>query len=260
MKTVKPAERWLLAKPDPADKIRLFCFPFAGGGASIYRGWGEELPAGAGVYPIQLPGRENRLMESAIRDMDALVEGICEAIHPYLDRPFFLFGYSLGTKIAFELARAVRRKWQLAPRGLLVAAGRAPHIPEPRPLYHLPEEEFVRELRRFSGTPEAILQSKELMELFMPLLRADFTLDDTYRFTEEAPLECPISAFCGTRDPEASEEEMAAWARHTRGAFALDMIEGEHFFLNSNREQLLRLVSAIVAGHLKATAQAEERS
>ncbi|MED1723434.1 thioesterase II family protein [Brevibacillus parabrevis] len=251
MDMVKPAERWLLAEPDQHDQIRLFCFPFAGGGASIYRGWAQELPAGVGVYPIQLPGRENRLMESAIREMDTLVAAISQAIQPYLDRPFLFFGHSLGTKIAFELARSVRRNWQLAPSRLIVSGARAPHIPEPNPLYHLPQELFVEELRRFAGTPEAILRSKELMGLFMPLLRADFTLDDTYLFKEEPPLECPISAFCGTHDREASEEEMAAWAQHTAGDFAMSIIEGEHFFLTTNREELLRQLSPILAGHLK---------
>ncbi|MBG9943087.1 alpha/beta fold hydrolase [Brevibacillus formosus] len=246
------AKSWLLAQPQAKDSVRLFCFPYAGGGASIYRGWARAFPSDVGVYPVQLPGRENRIAERAYSDMGALVEELAQVIHPYLDRPFLFFGHSMGTRIAFELARTVRSKWGRLPLGLIVSGGRAPHFPEPKPIYHLPEDEFVAALRRFSGTPEAILQSKELMQLFMPLLRADFTLDETYVFAEEPRLDCPIAAYCGTEDQEATQEEMEAWASHTSAGFTLEMVNGGHFFLTTNKDVLLQSVTKMI-GHYRST-------
>lgn len=253
METNQTATPWLLTHPEAKDIIRLFCFPYAGGGASAYRGWTNALPDDVGVYPIQLPGRENRITEQALCEMEVLVEAISEAIYPYLDRPFIFFGHSMGTRIAFELARTVRRKWELQPCRLIVSGSSAPHIPEPKPLHHLSDDEFVRELGRFSGTPKAILQSRELMNLFLPVLRADFTVDETYVYAEEATLDCPISAFGGTVDTEANREEIEAWVRHTSSAFTLEMIEGDHFFLTTKRELLLQSVARIIAQHREVT-------
>ncbi|MGD7664448.1 thioesterase [Brevibacillus laterosporus] len=253
LETDQAATPWLISHPEAKDTIRLFCLPYAGGGASAYRGWANTLPRDIGVYPIQLPGRENRIGEQALCDMEALVEAISQAIYPYLDRPFLFFGHSLGARIAFELARAVRRKWKLQPCRLIVSGSRAPNIPEPHPLHHLPDDEFVSELRRFSGTPEAILQNRELMNLFLPVLRADFAVDETYVYAEEALLKCPISAFCGTEDTEANREEMEAWEGHTSSDFTLEMIEGDHFFLTAKRERLMQSVTKIISQQKERT-------
>ncbi len=246
MESQKIATPWLLSEPEAKDKIRLFCLPYAGGGASIYRGWAKAFSGDTGIYPIQLPGRENRITELPIYEMRELVVAISEAMRPYLQRPFILFGHSLGARIAFELVRNLREKWKIQPCCLIVSGSRAPHIPEPKPLHHLPDGEFVEELRRFSGTPEAILQSRELMEIFIPILRADFTVDETYAYTEAAPLECPIAAFGGTEDIEANREELGAWACHTSGDFTLEMIGGDHFFLQTRRDLLLQSISRIL--------------
>lgn len=250
MKTTPTTGRWLLTAPEPEDRIRLFCLPYAGGAASVFRGWRQELPAGAGVYPIQLPGRENRIAAPPIRDMAAMVEAIAQAIIPHLHLPFLLFGHSLGARIAFELTRHLRREWGIRPARLIVAGSRAPHMPEPKPLHHLPEKEFVQELRRFSGTPEAIFQSKELLAMLIPMLRADFAVDETYVYTKEESLDCPISAFCGTQDEEAKREDMEAWADYTSGEFTLEMIAGGHFFLKTQRFALLRAIAQLVSQHM----------
>lgn len=244
---------WLLSCPAPQDKLRLFCLPYAGGGASIYREWAKFLPADVGVYPIQLPGRENRITEPPLYAMSELIAAVSQAIVPYLERPFVFFGHSLGARMAFELARHLRRRWNIRPCRLIVAGSRAPHLAEPKPLHQLPDAEFIQELRRFSGTPETILQNRELMDLFMPVLRADFTVDETYVYSAESPLACPISAFGGTEDLEASREEMEAWAGHTCGVFTVELVRGNHFFLQTGRELLLRSVSQILLQHLPVT-------
>ncbi len=233
-------------------KLRLFCFPYAGGGASVFRLWSAGLPQGVEVCAVQLPGRENRIAEPLISDIDELVPIACDSLVPYCDTPFAFFGHSVGGLVAFELCRELRRRGVPMPVHLLVSGTRAPHIPEPKPLHQLPEMEFLKELRRFSGTPEAILQSRELMEIFAPVLRADFTLEEAYRYRTESPLDIPISAFGGTTDKEASPELIEAWAAYTIRDFTLEMIEGGHFFLNSASQTLLRSVSLILLNHLQS--------
>lgn len=250
MKNQQMFTPWLMNCPENKDRVRLFCLSYAGGGASSYRGWNKELSDDVGVYPIQLPGRENRIAEPALHEMSELVEHISKEIAPYLQRPFIFFGHSLGARIAFELARNVRKKWEIQPCRLIVSASRAPHIAEPNPLHHLSDDEFVKELGRFSGTPEAVLKNRELMELFIPILRADFTVDETYVYSEDAPLDCPISAFGGTKDSEARREEIEEWMSYTNAEFRLEMIEGDHFFLQTERDVLLQSIRRIISLHL----------
>ena len=230
------------AKTPPGAQTRLFCFPYAGGGASVYRGWQAGLPARVAVHPVQYPGRESRISESPAHSLEALAEGAAEAIRPMLDRPFAFFGHSLGARIAFETARILRGRWGISPGCLMVSASRAPHLPEPRPIHHLPDDAFTDELRRFSGTPEAILANPDFMAFYLPILRADFQADETYRHEIQPPLECPIAAFGGDSDPEAETEEISQWAKHTTGTFSLEMFAGDHFFLNPQQPALLKSI------------------
>jgi medium-chain acyl-[acyl-carrier-protein] hydrolase len=250
MNTGSNTNPWLPVPPAESDAIRLFCLPYAGGGASVFRSWPGLFDADTGIYPVQLPGRENRIEERPFSNMQALVDGLSEALLPYLQQPFALFGHSIGARIAFELTRNLRKKWNLRPRHLIVSGSRAPHIPEPKPLHHLSDDEFVEELRRFSGTPEEVLRNRELMEMFIPVLRADFSVDETYLHAQDEPLDCPITAFGGTEDNEANRQELEAWACHTRAGFDFEMLEGDHFFLHSQRDALVRSVSRILSRHI----------
>ncbi|OPX40654.1 MAG: putative thioesterase [Desulfobacteraceae bacterium 4484_190.3] len=247
MKSTYTNTPWLiLGKPKRRTRLRLFCFPYAGGGASIFRQWQENMPEGIEVCPVQLPGRENRITEPLFTRLSSLVDAIAKGLDPYFDVPFAFFGHSIGAKIAFELARELRRKKGVQPVHLFVSGSRPPHIPEPRPLHMLPEHEFVRELRRYSGTPEAVMQSRDLMEMYLPILRADFSIDETYIYYEDDPLECPVSAFGGNEDKEANREELDAWRQHTLGPFTLQMFQGNHFFLKSSQSLLLDSISEVL--------------
>ncbi|MFK5951893.1 MAG: alpha/beta fold hydrolase [Desulfobacterium sp.] len=230
--------------------IQLFCFSYAGGGASVFRQWQPSLPERIQLCPVQLPGRENRISEPLITSLDELVDVASAELAPYLDLPFAFYGHSIGARIAFELARELRKKLGITPCCLIVSGSRAPHIPEPNPLHHLSDDAFMSELRRFSGTPEAVLQSKELMEMFLPILRADFAVDETYVYSEDMPLDCPIFVFGGTEDVEAKIKELEAWADHTSKGFCLEMIRGDHFFLQTERALLLQAIGKILLNFL----------
>jgi medium-chain acyl-[acyl-carrier-protein] hydrolase len=230
-------------RPNSAARLRLFCIPYAGGGASAFRGWWDELPAQIEVCPIQLPGRENRMAEPLFQRVTPLVQALADGIGPSLAIPFALFGHSAGAKVAFELGRELRRRGAATPTHLFVSGRRAPHIPRSERLYELPDGEFMEKLRSFDGTPEAILQHPELMEIFMPILRADMAVNDAEEHKVEEPLDCPISAFGGLEDVHSPREGVEAWRDHTRSTFTLEMFPGGHFFLHSARAAMLRVMS-----------------
>lgn len=242
MTAASTPQSWVMyRKPRPQARLRLFCFPYAGGGAAVYRTWADELPAGVDVCPVQIPGRESRMREPAFTSINALTAALVPALTPFFDLPFAFFGHSMGSLIAFELARALRRRQGPQPIHLFASGHRAPQIPnEDDPIYNLPEAEFIQELREFNGTPEQVLQNAELMTLLLPVLRADFQVVGTYRYQPEPPLACPISAFGGTQDQDVSEEALAGWREQTAGAFSQRMYPGDHFFIHSVRDPLLR--------------------
>jgi len=211
------------------------------------------VPERLEICPVQLPGRENRIAEPSFTRLSLLVDAMTEALDPYFDLPFAFFGHSIGARIAFELTRELRRKNAFQPVHLFVSGSRAPHIPEPRPLHLLPEHDFVRELRRFSGTPEAVMRSRDLMEMYLPILRADFAVDETYVYSEDNPLDCPISAFGGSEDKEANREELDAWRQHTLSSFTLQMFQGDHFFLKSSQSLLLDSISEVLLRYMEGT-------
>ena len=235
--TVQPARR-------PEVALRLFCLPYAGGGASVFRGWADALSAHIDVCPIQLPGHESRLREKPFDSVPPLVKALAEALQPELDRPFALFGHSMGAVIGFELARYLRCEYQLVPCHLFVSGHRAPHLADPEPpLYTLPTPAFIEGLmQRYNGIPTVILRDSELMQLFLPVLRADVTLLETYLYADDQPLDCPISAYGGLQDSRANAEALGAWQKHTRSAFNLRMFLGGHFFLQTDRELVLQTI------------------
>jgi medium-chain acyl-[acyl-carrier-protein] hydrolase len=222
----------------------LFCFPYAGGGSLTFRHWDRDLGASVAVCPAHLPGRERRLSDAPFTHSQPLVEAVAEAILPHLDMPFAFFGHSMGAIISFELARHLRRRGGPMPSHIFLSGRRAPQLSiTDSATYKLPEPEFAEELRRLNGTPREVLENAELMQLVIPLLRADFEVCQTYRYTDEPALDCPISVFGGLQDQEVSSEMVEAWRDHTNGPFRMWMLPGDHFFVNSAQPRLLRILS-----------------
>jgi len=237
--------RWLACPgPNPQAKLRMFCFPYAGGGTVSFRNWSKALPASVEVYLVRLPGRETRLREPLLTRLSEVVEAVVPELLSYTDKPFAFFGHSMGSLFSFEIAALLRLKYGIELAHLFVSGCRAPQIERTKPpIYDLPEARFLEELRRLNGTPEEVLENPELMRLMKPILRADFEISETYTYIPTTPLDCPITAFGGLRDPEASRTELKAWCEQTTTAFSLQMFPGDHFFLHTSQPPLLRTIA-----------------
>lgn len=229
--------------PNPQARLRLFCLPYAGGSASSFHTWINDLPKTLEVCAIALPGRGNRFTEPAFTRLSLLVEAIAIAIQPYLDKPFALFGHSMGGLVSFELARRLSQNASSPLVHLFVSGYRAPQLPAANPAIHvLPDHEFLQEIRRLNGTPKPLLENAEFMQLILPTLRADFTALETYVYTPGPPLSCPITTLGGLQDPEVSVDALEAWREQTSATFSLQMLPGDHFFLHTSQSRLLQLI------------------
>lgn len=234
-------------KPQPDATVRLFCFPYAGAGAALYRQWQDKMPPTVEVCPVQLPGREGRVTDQPFDRIEPLVRTLTDVLQPYLDLPFAFFGHSMGALISFVLARNLRRENMVLPVHLFLSAYQAPPRPgKLPPISHLPKNEFIDGLRRFNQTPEEVLQTPELLELLLPTLRADFSIYENYLYQEEPPLDCPITAFGGQDDEWVDREDLQAWGEHTNKSCDVHLIPGGHFFVNDRYQDIAHKIRTIL--------------
>ena len=239
-------DSWIVCpKPNIQARLRLFCFPCAGGTIAGYSTWSKNLQPNVEVYIVQLPGRGSRLMELPFTKLSHLVQTLVPILQPYLNEPFAFFGHSMGAVLGFEVARQLRRQDNPGPVHLFACSSPAPQRPILKPPIHtLPEAEFVAEMcNRYNGIPQSIVENKELLQIFLPSLRADLTMLETYVYTTEKPLDCPISAFGGLQDSGLSKSDLVEWRDQTLKSFTLQMFPGDHFFLHSNKSPFLQVLS-----------------
>jgi putative non-ribosomal peptide synthesis thioesterase type II len=229
------------------DNATLFIFPFAGGGVSSFRKWGEKFEH-IKVLVAQYPGRENRFGEKAVSDIGELVENLFEEIKDKLDvkKPYYLFGHSMGSKVVYELALRIKESRLPNPNGIIISAGRAPCYKEPNPIYHLSDEGFIEGLRRYDGTPNEILDNKDLISIFLPTLRADFIIDEDYQDLEGEKIDSKILGLMGDIDEEMELEELLRWQDYTTKEFSYKYIKGKHMFVNTSPESVIKAIKGFV--------------
>ncbi|URM90689.1 alpha/beta fold hydrolase [Streptomyces sp. MRC013] len=235
----------MAARRPAAPSVRLFCLPYGGGGTSIYAAWPSLFPDDVEVCPVELPGRLTRWREKAFERAEPLVDELATALSGELDVPYALFGHSMGALLAFELARALRRRGAAEPRVLFVSGAPAPQLRRRhRQIHDQPDDVVVGRLRELGAVPEEVYAEPELLDLLMPTIRADFSVVETYVHRPEPPLGCPVVAFAGTEDREVPADRVDPWHEQTTGGFTRRLLPGDHFFLHSARTALLDSVRA----------------
>jgi medium-chain acyl-[acyl-carrier-protein] hydrolase len=232
--------------------VRLLCFAHAGGGSLAYRGW--RHPTGAfEVVPVVLPGREGRWSEPMPTGMSTLVRGLLDHLGPDLAGDYALFGHSFGAGVAYELTRVVLDERLRAPRLLAVSGRRAPHRPAVQPCVHdAPDETFLAHLAGLGGIPDEVREHPSLLATFLPVLRADFAVHETYCPSSMVPMAVPVSVFSGATDPAVSIVDILAWRDITAGAFRARVYDGGHFYLRQHGEAILRAIHDDLGGQASA--------
>ncbi|MGA8428650.1 MAG: alpha/beta fold hydrolase [Candidatus Sulfotelmatobacter sp.] len=236
--------------------IRLFCFPYVGGGSWIYRGWSDYAGKEIEIIPLALPGRDKRLWEQPHSSLSPLIGALAEVLPQ--DKPFAFFGHSMGALIAFELARELYQRDSELPLCLFASGASAPQTPRRSVSRHLlSDADLGVELRVLGGTPEDVLQDSGMMELFLPAIRADFAIGETYEYAQSNLLDCPIFVLHGDEDPETSRDEALAWRACTSSAFRIDTFHGGHFFLHAAKKSIVTLIKRELSALTQAGAQSE---
>ena len=227
--------------------MKLICLPYAGGSSAFYREWSDSLPREIVVRPVDFPGHGTRRYHSPLRDMQQLVSTLASELSADFRGPFALFGHSMGASVAFELCLQLRPEHSQYLTKLIVSGRSGPHVKRVRPpIYNLPHDEFILELKRLNGTPEALLQNKEMMELAAPILRADFELMDGYHPKLGKVLDCDVTAIGGDSDEDIDICDLEAWRGVTKGRFDVKLLSGDHFFIHSSREKLMNMLQEIL--------------
>jgi 2,3-diaminopropionate biosynthesis protein SbnA len=233
--------------------VRVICFPFMGGGPSVYRSWPGRLPGNMEVVAVHLPGRGSRLGEAPFERMGPLVTMLADELEGLDDRPFVFYGHSMGALVAFELCRELRRRGRDLPLALFAGAHRAPQA---APSHERPptagDDELIAYIERFGGTPKEVLADREMMRLSLGAFRADAKVCASFTYAEEAPLPIPIHCFGGMEDRAVTEQDLWAWQAQTTAGFSLCRVRGGHFFLEPDASPVLRAIGASVGQLLRA--------
>lgn len=238
---IKSKNNYLVGTLNPNAPFRLFCFPYAGAGASAYNQWSRELSNVFEVFSIQLPGRENRIMEKPHTSMEELIACLAEDFHPYMDERTVFFGHSMGALIAFELTRYISNHYDKKPLHLFLSGTRHPDEQSfTRTIHDLPREEFIEELKRRNGTPEEFFENTELIDLILPYVRADFQICETYNYEVAQPINVPISSLSGDSDPFINKQFLEKWREETTSNFESVLFKGDHFYLHGEDKDKLK--------------------
>ncbi|XVV00260.1 thioesterase II family protein [Actinosynnema sp. CA-248983] len=220
-------------------RVRLVCFHYAGGTASMFRDWPARLPADVSVVAVQLPGRDTRLDEAPHDRMGPLVAELVDVLSPVLDLPFAFYGHSMGARVSLYLAHALRALGGPDPVAMFVASSAAPASMTRVRGWDESDDGLVQYLRDLGGTPPIVFERPDLLELFLPALRADLTVVATAGAPPRPALTVPLHVFSGADDHEASPERMAAWREETTGPFVHEVVSGGHFFAPEGVDHVL---------------------
>lgn len=233
-------------KPLQDPVARLICFPYAGGNAGSYVNWAKSLPDGIELVAVEPPGRAVRMLEPPFDNMADLISDLLPHYQRIIDKPYLVFGHSLGGRVAYEISCCCQQLGLRLPNRFIASASRAPHIVKQRPnIYDLPDIQFLDKLRGFNGTPESVLTNREMMELLLPMLRSDFKIADLY-LAQPQKLKCPLSVWHGEMDHEISQLDFKSWADCSVFPVEFTSVPGGHLFVDSNVQDVLARLNPLL--------------
>ena len=239
---------WLrVFQPAPERPISLVCLPHAGGSASSFFGFSSALDASAEVVAVQYPGRQNRWRDQPVANLLDLADAISDAVLGGITGPVALFGHSMGAALAFEVTRRLERAGT-EPVRLFASGSRAPSLERSEGVHELDDEGLISELIRLGGTDPRLLADREMVQLMLPAVRADYTAIETYRAADDVTVACPITVLTGDDDPKTTLDSARAWARHTTADCEVLVYPGGHFFLFDDVQRTADDVSKALAG------------
>ncbi|MEU1463859.1 alpha/beta fold hydrolase [Streptomyces sp. NPDC005727] len=236
--------------PAHAPRATLFCFPHAGGSASYYHPMSKALTPEFDILAVQYPGRQDRYGEPLVPSLDALADAIHTVIEPHMRGPVAFFGHSMGSVVAFEVARRLERDGHPAPALLFASGGRAPSRVHDDGVHRRGDAALVAELRAMGGTDARVLTEPDLLELVLPPLRNDYRAIESYRPEVDARIDAPIVVMAATDDPRTTEEEARAWHGHTTAGGSVRLFQGGHFYLESQGARVVEVIGGTLRDHL----------
>ncbi|AHF03941.1 oleoyl-ACP hydrolase [Marichromatium purpuratum 984] len=247
--SVPTATRWIRRpQPRPAARLRLFCLPHAGGTPALFKHWPPLLPEWIEPLMVCLPGRENRFDEPLPEDIPALVAQLAGAVRPWLDRPWALFGHSMGATLAYELTQTLVAQGGPMPEHLVVSARIPPQRHRGGDLHRRDDDALCARLIALGGTPPELLSRPEFRAVVLPAIREDYRLIETYRpDLERAPLPCPLTVFRGRDDADLDAEAAGAWSCCTSADFRIESFPGGHFYLSDKPGVVVARLGALLA-------------
>ncbi|GAB3525909.1 thioesterase II family protein [Photobacterium alginatilyticum] len=238
--------KWYSRYNSDNAEIRIIFLPYAGGSASIYQDWVSQLPPEVEAILVQLPGRANRFSEALISQMDKLVPELGNALLELPPRPYIIFGHSMGGRIGYQLLEFFKEKEQPLPMHFIASGCKAPHqIRHKSGSYLLPEKEFIQEIERLNATPHEILENKELLNICINILRADFEVADYQTEHPENKYDIPFTLLFGLLDEEVSLDDIEEWRLHFNGKINVKLFNGGHFFINSHTDKVINEINKL---------------
>lgn len=236
---------FVVPEKKPAAAFRLFCFPFAGGDITTYLPWLPLLDPDIEMVIVQLPGRGRRSHEKPFFQMDLLVDELFGAMLARLDKPFAFFGHSMGSKIAYELAKRLQQNRFPAPVHFFASGSGSPCVPRrAAPIHRLSNAAFVERISKLCGVPQAVLDNAELMQFLLPMLRADFKLVETYAGKSDFRIQSKITMLGGVEDALVSSDDLGKWSALFEDSGSLILYEGGHFFINQCAGDIVEMINA----------------
>ena len=225
-------------------KLRLYCFPYAGGNTSAYLPFKEKIGDEIELVAVQLPGRAERMFEEPFTDMDTLVETLYRQIAPTLHEPFAFLGYSMGGAIAYALTKKIENVSKFKPEFIIISATKPIELLNQGKKHTLSDDALIDVLRAHKASPKEVLDSKELMEMLLPMIRADYTLIETYTPSILPRLETSLTLFNSEED--MSKETILQWQDYFQNEASYVAFEGGHFFIHTQVDKMVEEIKKLL--------------